>query len=743
MYDVTIDSRNPDVMYACGFDQAVWRSTDRGETWRRVPGFNFKWGHRVAIDPADPASIYVTTFGGGVWHGPAEGDPTSVEDVTPARDPFTVLDAQPRSGPRITAFLRHQLDRAWEQDAARLADWAAVRGEGDLEALKRRTRERLLAAIGGLPEERGPLNARVVGTIPGPGYRIEKVIFESLPGLHVTALVYVPDSMGSEARKRPAVLLACGHSPEGKAFRNYQEIAARLVRRGYVVLCWDPVGQGERSQFWDAARGRSRYNLICGEHAVLGNLACLAGANLARWEAWDGMRAVDYLLTRDEVDARRIAITGTSGGGFQAATIGALDDRIAVVAPSCYITSLPMRMANRIFDDPDSDPEQDPYGSVSGGIDHPGLLLLVHPRPLVIAAAVRDFVPIEGARRTFREIAEVYRRFGGADRVAFVEGYHEHRFSDENQDTVFAFLDRFNGLPARHGFDPFTPLPAEALRCTTSGQVRVDLEGDRPLPEIIRERYRSFRARAAATLKDLYLADPYPGIDAWSVVPWDGSAPGGTIAWESRGTTTVGGVAVDRYLLHHGGTLVMPLLHVHPSVEQGFSPARPILLDLGLDGKATAADWKGLRARLDAGFDVVSFDLRGTGETRMRYRAASSDDPTLAPADEAAAYVDPLAGVLANLVYNSLLTGRPYFLEMIEDVEIAARFTRAKLGASRIVIAGRGDAALLARSAGEVLPGVEWLPEPGAPVFSWSETVESLAEMWPIQYLLPGGALLR
>ena len=99
------------------------------------------------------------------------------------------------------------------------------------------------------------------------------------------------------------------------------------------MICWDPVGQGERSQFWDASRGRSRYNLICGEHAVLGNLAYLAGANLARWEVWDGMRALDYLLTRPEVDPARISITGTSGGGFQAAIIAALDPRIRVAAP--------------------------------------------------------------------------------------------------------------------------------------------------------------------------------------------------------------------------------------------------------------------------------------------------------------------------------------------------------------------------------------------------------------------------
>jgi photosystem II stability/assembly factor-like uncharacterized protein len=85
VYDVSIDPRTG-TLYASGFDQAAWRSLDRGETWTRIRGFNFKWGHRVIPDPADPTRIYITTFGGGVWHGPAAGDPDAVEDVTePAR----------------------------------------------------------------------------------------------------------------------------------------------------------------------------------------------------------------------------------------------------------------------------------------------------------------------------------------------------------------------------------------------------------------------------------------------------------------------------------------------------------------------------------------------------------------------------------------------------------------------------------------------------------------------------------
>ncbi|MCW5979764.1 MAG: hypothetical protein KIT09_16915 [Bryobacteraceae bacterium] len=85
VYDVTIDPKNPSVLYACGFESSAWRSTDRGETWKRIPGYNFKWGHRVIPDPRRPGMVYIATYGGSVWHGPAEGDPKAAEDiVTPA-----------------------------------------------------------------------------------------------------------------------------------------------------------------------------------------------------------------------------------------------------------------------------------------------------------------------------------------------------------------------------------------------------------------------------------------------------------------------------------------------------------------------------------------------------------------------------------------------------------------------------------------------------------------------------------
>ncbi|MEJ0033441.1 MAG: acetylxylan esterase [Bacteroidota bacterium] len=278
----------------------------------------------------------------------------------------------------ITPYLRYQTAQMWKQDDARRKVFDNIRDEKSLDALRSDIKTKVLNMIGGLPQEKTPLNAKVTGKIQMDGFHIEKLVFESVPGFHVTAHVYVPDD---NAEKHPAVLIACGHSPLGKIY--YQPVCQRFVQRGYIVICWDPVGQGERSQFWDESSGQSRYNLVCGEHAVMGNFAYLAGANLMRWEIWDGMRAVDYLLTRNDVDVNRISITGSSGGGAQAAHIGALDERIKVVAPSCYISSLPMRAYNRSFADPDSDPEQDLYGTVSSGVDHAGLLLLVYPASAV------------------------------------------------------------------------------------------------------------------------------------------------------------------------------------------------------------------------------------------------------------------------------------------------------------------------------------------------------------------------
>lgn len=616
--------------------------------------------------------------------------------------------------------------------------WRSIRIEADLLRLQRDLRKKLLMMMGGLPSVRTPLRARITGTIPMNGFHIKKVIFESLPGFYVTALLYVPDDRGAGKTKYPAILVPAGHAPDGKD--HYQSLCQRLVLRGYVVLAWDPVGQGERSQFWDAKAGKSRYNLICTEHAVLGNLAYLVGTNLARWEIWDGLRAFDYLLTLPEVDAKRINITGTSGGGFQAIHIAALEPRIKVAAISCYITALPMRIHNRIFKDPDSDPEQDLYGMISNGVDHAGLLALMYPRPVFVAAAVLDFFPIEGTEKTFRDVHQLYARFGHGDRIAMTEGYHGHEYSDANQEAAFEFMDHFNQMPVVRTLAPVQQLDAKQLQCTSTGQVMQDVQNAKPLTDFIRDYYTEHKGRPAESIRQLYFGEGYPGIRSWTLVPFDNVAPAiKAIAWENAGTSTFQDIAIDRYVLHHSQNLVMPLIHIHKTTGQ----SKNWLLWFSKDGKAGANDWADIVKQVNAGCDVISFDFRGLGETRMSYKAVSGDDPSLALMDESQAYANPLSSVLAGYVYNSLLTGRPYFLQMIEDAEIAVRFSRGKLHAGSFSIATDPESALLGSAIASTLAGVNPDPHPAGDVMKWSEVVLGSRELWPIQYLLPGGAYIQ
>ena len=654
----------------------------------------------------------------------------------PPLEAFRVLSPAAKEAPVIAPYLKYQTEMAWEEDDQRVKAWSAIRTEPDLLRIQRELEKRLLAMLGGLPSGRPPLHPQITGQIQMSGFHIEKLIYESLPGVYVSALVYIPED-GSKSH--PAVLVPVGHATNGK--NHYQALCQRLAQRGYVVICWDAVGQGERSQFWDAKAARSRYNLICAEHAALGNLAYLAGTNLARWEIWDGMRALDYLLTRPEVDPKRISITGTSGGGFQAAHIAALDHRIQVAVPSCYITALPMRVYNRIFKDPDSDPEQDLYGMISNQVDHAGLLLMMYPRPVFVAAAVLDFFPIEGTRKTVREVSELYRRFQHADRIGWTEGYHDHQYSPENQEAAFDFLDRFNQMPSRHGLPPVKELDDKALQCTRTGQVMLDFGNARSLMDVIREYYLEHKTQPAKTLRQLYESELNPRISSWTVAEFEQKPPGREeIRWEARGSSDFEGVTIEKYSLHHSQYLEMPLLYIHKAHSGG----RRVLLWFGKDGKAAAQDWPALSKYLGEGYDILSVDPRGLGETRMSYKAVSPDDPTLAQLDTGHAYVNPLSGVLSDYVYNSLLTGRPYFLQMVEDAEIAARFFQGRFNPrADFVVTGTNDAYTLASAISEALPNIKLLPQADGEIIKWSEIVDRKTEIWPIEYLLPGGAYIH
>ncbi len=239
----------------------------------------------------------------------------------------------------MKAWLKRRTDAAFERWAK---NYAGLTMPEAVAVYQARLRAEFLEAIGGLPE-RTPLKARVTGRLARDGYSVEKVIFESRPDFFVTAALFLPDSSRHQP-PYPGVLIPCGHSENGKAYASYQTMGASLALAGMAALVFDPIDQGERFQLLDAT-GKPVLGGVTG-HTMVGVGAMLLGRSVAQFEIWDGMRALDYLLSRPEVDPARVGVTGNSGGGTQASYLMALDERIKVAAPSCYLTGFKALLAD-------------------------------------------------------------------------------------------------------------------------------------------------------------------------------------------------------------------------------------------------------------------------------------------------------------------------------------------------------------------------------------------------------------
>jgi dienelactone hydrolase len=534
------------------------------------------------------------------------------------------------------------------QQKERRGHFAAVNTKADLETLQKSLREKLLRLLGGLPHSKGAPPAKILGKIEAEDYVIEKLVFESFPGYFVSALVYKPKKITARV---PGVISPCGHSPLGKAASAYQILHINLVKRGYIVLTYDPVGQGERSQFWDADKMQSRFNLVCGEHAVLGNPLYLLGTNLARYRIWDGIRAIDYLASLPEVDAEHIGCVGNSGGGTLTAYISALDPRVMAAAIGCYITTLPRRMGNRIQADPDADPEQDIFGFVGEGIDHAGLLALRAPRPTLLATAQFDFFPIEGARESFAEAKKLYDVIGAMERLAMVEAAEKHGLSLPLRRAIYAFFDRWL---AERKVDTETseiavkPRPAKDLLVCKDGQVNVTVQS-RHLLTLALDEFDSRKkpARDRTPLADLLRLDlqetDYRIIEIAASKPADQSLVVCVNGNESR-----------------------------PWQEE----------------KAF------LQALENRGHAVVVIDPRGVVSLRPKLSIKGHD------------YADALAGVEENLAYNAFLVGKSLLGMRVTDTQAAVRKLAAHKKWSRIILCGRRDAALVACLTAAIEPSV-------------------------------------
>jgi cephalosporin-C deacetylase-like acetyl esterase len=386
-------------------------------------------------------------------------------------------------------FLDWMNQTAQQQLDRREAAVKTVQSVAQAEERKRWVRAKILELIGGLPDYDGPLNARVTGRIERRGYVIEKVIFESLPRYFVTANLYRP----SEPGKYPGVLFPLGHWEMGKVAA--EQTAANLALKGFVVLAYDPVGQGERQQAYDRRLRASLGGGSTGQHILAGAQSLLAGESFARFRIWDAKRALDYLLSRPEVDIEKVGCTGCSGGGTVTTYISALDPRIKVAAPACYMNTFRL-----LFTGPTGDSEQSIPGFLAAGLDLADYVELFSPKPWLIVSTVGDFFPIDGARHTYQEASDWYALYGAKDKIAWTIGPDGHGTPLEDREAIYGWMIRW--LKDGRGSakeEPVELTPPSDLRATESGQV----EG-RDLYEIIRE---DFRRKQSAGSREEMLAE--------------------------------------------------------------------------------------------------------------------------------------------------------------------------------------------------------------------------------------------
>ncbi|MDE2927388.1 MAG: prolyl oligopeptidase family serine peptidase [Acidobacteriota bacterium] len=581
----------------------------------------------------------------------------------------------------------------------RLQAYEALKTPEQIRDYQERLRAEFIESLGGFPE-RTPLRPRVVGRLTGDGFRAEKLIYESRPGFHVTAVLYLPEA----EPPYPGVLVPCGHSENGKAAELYQRAAILMARNGLAVLCYDPVGQGERKQILEdgaprsePAKGRFRPTE---EHNLAGVAPILLGRNLATYRIWDGIRSIDYLAGRDDVDESRIGCTGNSGGGLMTAYLMALDPRIAAAASSCFITT-----TRRKNDDPGpGDAEQNIYAQTAYGMDHADYILMRAPKPALILAATKDFVPIAGAWETYRQAKRLYTRLGVAERVGLVEADEKHGFSLHLRTGACRWmrrwlLDRVDEVN-EPDFDVFSD---RQLQCTPQGQVLL-LEGARSVFQLYRaeeERLRRHRERSWQPKTDQERRTQVretAGIRPLSEIP--------PPAVQAYGTVRRTGYRIEKLILQSAGGFPLPALRFVPEHSRGewtlYLNGRGKQIDAGPGGP--------IESLARGGHPVLAVDLTGLGETES---TAWRYDPKYIGNNSAEYFI-------AYMLGRSLVGMRA------EDILACARYLRvAAEEAKRVNLVAVGRAGIAALHAAAVEPELFGRVGIRDSIDSWRRVVET------------------
>ena len=576
-------------------------------------------------------------------------------------------------------------------DAAADDAWRMLKTRAEYDAYRAKMCARMVEAVGGFPE-RTPLNAKVVATVPREGYRIEKILFESLPGVYVTGLLYVPDSPEFKP-PYPAFLVTCGHSGNGKGSDGYQRACVQGVKQGMVAFIYDPISQGERMQVPDTANVHG--------HNRFGVNALLLGRSTAQMRIYDGMRAIDYLQSRPDVKPDHIGYMGNSGGGTMTSLIMAVEPRVIAAAPSCYLTSI-REVVDHVGP---QDAEQCIFGQLAFGLNHASFVLM-QGQPVLMHCCHNDAFPFMGSRQTYRTVAETVANLGlGTDRYGMTDVPGPHGWKESTRASSVQWMRRWL-------VDDASALPIDVAACrrldigfeiakvdhgldkpdynvTPNGKVS-ELPGFRSIYELLKDDLRKAREGRAPARPQAETVRRVAGIR----LPEGVKATAVEISrQESEGLTVV------KTAFQFEGGLLVPAVTLVPKDAS----KAPVLLA----GDAGRGAFLGrVEELLAQGTPVMVADLIGAGEigaVKHKFYGAKNADEEIA--------------VLYYMLGKSLVGVRA------EELLVLARHLKGAFGAApRVVACGRMaiPAAHAFGAARDLVAGVETVDPPA----SWTEVVE-------------------
>ena len=463
--------------------------------------------------------------------------------------------------------------------------------------------------VGYLPDKTS-LNAQSVGTIhvPNEDYYIEKIIYESRPGHHVTANLYIPTDLEGPV---PGVLIACGHTSNAKAYDQYQKAAILTAKNDMVALIFDPVCQGERLQLYDSFVG-------CNAHIQQGAGARLLGINNGTYEIWDAVRSLDYLISRPEVDGDKIGMAGQSGGGTQTALMMAFDDRIDVATPVCFISSF--KAATEAIGPQDDEQHFSNQGTYH--FEHSDYINLFAPKPVRVIAPTQDFFPIAATRETYAEVSKTYDLLGAPDAVDLFTWEDEHNWTQPAREASVQWMKQWLLDDASPVVEPdnLQVLPDATLRCTQTGQVKTSYSDEKTVVDFNLKYANSLQTQRDHFCNEMSDEQCRQAVRETLQIP-DNL---GNVHISNIGLQVESNYYLKKIVIERPSEVPIPALLYVP---KNLNEAAPATLYVGSKGKSQEdRPWDSVVELVNSGQIVLAIDASGFGETSPKDDAYYSQE---------------------------------------------------------------------------------------------------------------------